>query len=85
MIYLLDTDILVYWMNGSHAIEDKALSAGLSNISISIISKAELYYGAYNSKYIENNLNNIHLLTEKITVLNFDDKSARSFGEIKSY
>ena len=45
----------------------------------------KLYYGAYNSKYKEKNLTNIHILAEKISILNFDDKSARLFGEIKSY
>ena len=55
MIYLLDTDILIYWMKGNKAISNKILSIGFPNINASDISKAELYYGAYKSKIINEN------------------------------
>jgi len=85
MKYLLDTDTIIYWLNGNQDIEDKAISVGLENISCSIISKAELYYGAYNSEYVEQNLASIRILSEKITTLSFDDKAATFFGKTKAY
>lgn len=85
MKYLLDTDTIIYWLNGNQDIEDRAISVGLENISCSIISKAELYYGAYNSEYVEQNLAGIRILSEKITTLSFDDKAAAFFGKTKAY
>ena len=71
-MYLLDTDTLIYWLNGNQKIERKAQSIGLDSLYYSVISKAELYFGAYNSSYVQQNLSN------------FDDKAANHFGQIKS-
>jgi len=46
MIYLLDTDTIIYWMKGNRNISDKVLSNGYHNITASDITKAELYFGA---------------------------------------
>ena len=54
MKYLFDTDILIYWLKGNQVIERKAVAIGLENIGYSIISLAELYFGAYNSEQIDN-------------------------------
>ncbi len=48
-MYLLDTDTLIYWLNGNQNIERKAQSIGMDSLYYSVISKAELYFGAYNS------------------------------------
>lgn len=84
MTYLLDTDIIIYWLNGEQQIETKAMAVGLEQIHTSTVSKAELYFGAYNSTYVEQNLQNIDRLSETITILPFDDKAARLFGQLKS-
>jgi len=53
MKYLLDTDTLIYWLKGNKNIEEKALTIGLDQLRYSIISHAELYFGAYNSEQKE--------------------------------
>ena len=63
MIYLLDTDTLIYWMKGNKPISNKVLSIGFHSIKASNISKAELYYGAYKSKKANENLIAIHCRT----------------------
>lgn len=85
MIYLLDTDIIIYWLNGSLEIEQRIISTTLENICFSIISKAELYFGAYNSNQVENNINVIEKLSNKISILPFDEKASKIFGQLKAY
>lgn len=84
MIYLLDTDTIIYWLKGNETIEGKAVSVGLENIGFSIISKAELYFGAYNSKHIKKNINNVQKVSATLTMMHFDDSAAEHFGKIKA-
>jgi len=82
--YLLDTDTLVYWLKGDPNIETGALAAGLDTLAFSVISKAELYFGAYNSAHINRNLAAITTLTKKLPILSFDDAVAERFGALKA-
>jgi tRNA(fMet)-specific endonuclease VapC len=84
MKYLFDTDILIFWLKGNQAIEKKAVAIGLENIGYSIISHAELYFGAYNSEQIEKNLKAIQVVQQKLPLVNCNDKSAQLFGMIKA-
>ncbi len=77
-MYLLDTDTLIYWLNGNQNIERKAQSIGMDSLYYSVISKAELYFGAYNSSYVQQNLSNIQTLSQKLSIRPFNDKAARS-------
>jgi len=81
MIYLLDTDTIIYWMKGNRNISDKVLSNGYHNITASDITKAELYFGAYKSERKEKNLASIKILTEKINFLPFNDPAQAIYGE----
>jgi tRNA(fMet)-specific endonuclease VapC len=54
--YLLDTNICVYWLKGDEHIEQKVLSAGIDNIAISFVNVSELYYGAYTSQRVDQNM-----------------------------
>ncbi len=78
MKYLIDTDIIIYWLKGNEKIEAKAVSVGLEHIAFSIISKAELYFGAHNSEHISENLDNIQIISETISLLPFDEAAADS-------
>lgn len=84
MKYLLDTDTIIYWLKGNQDIEAKACMAGLDALAYSIISHAELYFGAYNSEQVEKNLQAIQLLRQKLKLLPFDENSALIFGKTKS-
>ena len=84
MRYLLDTDILVYWLKGDESIETQAISAGLDTLAISMIGKAELYYGAYNSNYQQKNLAALATLFNTLKTAPFGDASAKKFGELKA-
>jgi tRNA(fMet)-specific endonuclease VapC len=84
IMYLFDSDTIIYWLNGNQTIENKVNAIGLDKIAYSIISQAELYFGAYKSNYIKENLNNIQILSQKLTLLPFEDKAAKIFGELKA-
>jgi tRNA(fMet)-specific endonuclease VapC len=84
MKYLLDTDICVYWLNGNKAIEKKAMHVGLGNIAISFITLSELYYGAYKSQKLNQNLEALKNLESKLTKINSNKKICSEFGKLKS-
>lgn len=51
MIYLVDTNTCVYFLNGKYrSVYEKFLSVSPSEIKISAIVKAELLLGAYKSQ-----------------------------------
>ncbi len=84
MKYLIDTDIIIYWLKGHQAIEQQAQQVGLEQIGFSIVSQAELYFGAYNSSYPERNLEKIQLLANTISVISFTVSAAKIFGSLKA-
>jgi tRNA(fMet)-specific endonuclease VapC len=82
--YLLDTDIIIYWMKGNRSISNKIVSEGFSNIASADISKAELYYGAYKSQRTEANLAAIKNLSERINFVPFNEPAQSVFGMLKA-
>lgn len=84
MKYLLDTDTLIFWLKGDKTIEEKSVQIGLKCLSYSIISHAELYFGAYNSEQIAKNLKAIEIVKQKLTLLNLNADSAQLFGKVKA-
>ena len=73
MKYLLDTNICVHWLKGNEQIEQKVLSTGIDNIFISFINVSELYYGAYKSQRVDENLATIRQFTDRVTVIESDE------------
>ena len=69
MKYLLDTDICVYWLKEDERIEQTAISVGLGNIAIYFMTLSELYYGAYKSQHVKENLAAISLLAGKLSAI----------------
>lgn len=45
MKYLLDTNIIIFWLKGRYNIADKIMQAGAGNCFISEVSVAELRFG----------------------------------------
>jgi tRNA(fMet)-specific endonuclease VapC len=82
--YLLDTDTLIFWLKGNQNIERKALEIGLEHLGYSIISKAELFYGAYNSQNIQRNLENLNKLDQALELVYLEETAAEWFGKLKA-
>ena len=84
MKYILDTNICVYWLKGNEHIEQKVLSVGIDTISNSFINVSELYYGAYKSQRVDQNLAIIRRLTERLNVVESDEAISEAFGSLKA-
>ena len=84
MNYLLDTDICIYWLNGRQSVRDRLLAVGWGEIGICVITAAELYYGAYNSNRVVENLARAELFIQQLPVLPLNDTALRRFGELKA-
>lgn len=81
---LLDTNICIYWLKGNARIEQKVIALGRDNVSISFITVSELYYGAYKSQRIDQNLSTIRRLTGQLNVIESDEAISEEFGRIKA-
>lgn len=84
MKYLLDTNTCVYLLNGNEILKGKVKEIGVYSLSISNCVLAELYFGACNSKRVEENLRRIDLFKKNLSVLSDSEESARLFGKIKA-
>ena len=82
--YVLDTDTCIYWLKGMSKIRDKIEQVGTRNLRMTIITLAELRYGAYNSKKIAENLQSLHNFLRKIRILSLNEDSTDRFGRIKA-
>ena len=83
MKYLIDTDIIVYLLNGDTSLLQRLQKAGRKNVYVSAITVAELYFGAYNSTKVEQNLNTLKRFLPKIKKLDFTADMGPLFGEMK--
>ena len=84
MIYILDTNICIYLLNGNKKIESKIKSTGIYSFAITYAVLAELYYGAYNSGRVRENVSRIDDFKRNLTILQEDAESSRLFGKIKA-
>ncbi len=82
--YILDTNIIVYWLNGNKLIEKKIIELGLTQLGIPFIVACELYYGAYHSAYKEKNLAVLKKLFQDIPILIHGLEEAEIFGKLKA-
>jgi tRNA(fMet)-specific endonuclease VapC len=84
-LYLIDTDIIIYWLkNRFPSINKKFTTLEKHCIFISSITVAELYYGAYNSSKIRENLELVRELISEMNIVDFDSKAGERFGKIKA-
>jgi len=84
MIWILDTDICIYWLKGNKTVEQRAMQAGLDNLQVSFITISELYYGAFKSQRTKENIQLVKMLEEKMTVIESDSGICGIFGKLKA-
>lgn len=83
-MYLLDTDILIYSLK-SHKIVQQNLRRHLHDpIKISAVTLMELYYGAYKSQKIANNLARIKTIENTLEIIPVNRELVEIFGVLKS-
>ena len=84
MKYIIDTDILIYFLNNKKNVVDKFSKINDELIFTTIINYTELLFGAYNSLKVEHNLERFKSFLEDISVLDFDKNAAEKFAQLKS-
>jgi tRNA(fMet)-specific endonuclease VapC len=84
MMFLLDTDTCVFWLRGQAAIHARLAAVDARALSISVITLAELRYGADCSAQPGANHQVIDDFVSGVAVLAVDADIARAFGEIKA-
>jgi tRNA(fMet)-specific endonuclease VapC len=82
--FLLDTDTCVYWLRGREPIRERVTGVGLATLGISVITLAELRYGAACSARPEANQQAVDAFSDAIIVIGIDAAIARAFGDIKA-
>jgi tRNA(fMet)-specific endonuclease VapC len=84
MKYLLDTDTCIYFLNREKSIVNKMNVIPVNDMAISIITIAELQFGAFNSHKIAENMERIKYLRSIINTINLNTKITEEYAEIKS-
>ena len=83
-MYIIDTDICIYWLKGNRNVARRIENQGIENISVTIITACELYFGAYNSQKKDRNIAALNELFMQLKVIQTTSEVARNFGDIKA-
>ena len=84
MTVLLDTDTCVFVLRGSKSVRDRLGAVDPETVAFSVITLAELHYGAACSAKPEANHQVVEDFAGGVVVLGLDQEIARLFGEFKS-
>ncbi|RLB11055.1 MAG: VapC toxin family PIN domain ribonuclease [Deltaproteobacteria bacterium] len=84
MPYLLDTNICIYFLNrSSRNIVEKFRKVRPSQLKISSITVAELYYGAKKSQAASKNMEIVRRFVFPFEIIPFDEFACNSYGIIR--
>jgi tRNA(fMet)-specific endonuclease VapC len=84
MTYLLDTDTCVFWLRGKPSVREHLQAVGPEAVAVSIVTLAELRYGAECSDRVAGNHSAIDDFIAPLRIMDVDTRTARAFGEIKA-
>lgn len=82
--YMLDTNIAIYVIKHRPVSALETFNRHASQLCISSITLAELLHGAEKSQHRERNLRNVEDFTSRLEVLNYGDKAAAHYGDIRA-
>lgn len=84
MKYLLDTDILVYFLNGREEVGKKISEIDPKDLATCIITHTELHYGVNASSKKKSNLNKVNRLFDALIILPYDEEASLIFAKEKA-
>ena len=79
--YLIDTDWIIHYLNGSRDIVAKLRSLEKEGLTISVISLAELYEGIYYSTNPDGNKRALDDFLSGVSIIGIEDEICRLFGK----
>lgn len=81
--YMLDTNICIYVIKNHPAAVRNKFNQFAAHLCISSVTLAELLYGAEKSERPAHNLAQVESLAARLDVLDFNDKAASHFGQMR--
>lgn len=85
MIYLLDTNTCIKYLNGrSDSIRRRLEATRPQDVVVCSVVKAELFYGAMKSRDPVTNLAKQRRFLQRFVSLPFDDRAAEAYGRIRA-
>ncbi|MFZ3192560.1 MAG: type II toxin-antitoxin system VapC family toxin [Moraxellaceae bacterium] len=83
--YLLDTNICIYLINQRpESVLRRFSTLKPSQVSLSMVTWGELYYGAYKSEKLQHNLRNLQQLSGLLEVLPLPVAAAEHYGRLRA-
>ena len=84
-MFLLDTNIVSYWMRGDEKIINKIKSQKPSDLSVCTITLAEIFYGIEKSPVKKKERRTkIERITSQLEIYPFDERAARKYSLIRT-
>ena len=84
-MYLLDTNICIYAINGRHPkLTERLLKVSPDDIVISSITVGEMEYGAEKSRWGDRTRSIMHAFLSNYAVLSFTENDAILFGQVRA-
>lgn len=85
LIYLLDTNVCIRYLNGrSSSIKNYIDALDVNKIAVCSVVKAELFYGSLRSNNTQKNLKIQKSFLQQFVSLPFDDCCAEIYGNIRA-
>lgn len=85
MIYLLDTNTCIRFINGrSPQLRGRLLSVNEDDIVISAVTKAEMFYGSAKSQTPQQSRAKQYEFFKRFASVNFDDTAALVYGSMRA-
>jgi len=85
-MWLLDTNAWIAYLNRKpNPVKNRIVQVPESQVVMCDVVKAELFFGAFKSLKVEENLAKLEVLFSLIESFPFDAKAAAQFGEIRAY
>jgi tRNA(fMet)-specific endonuclease VapC len=81
--YLIDTDILIDYLNGKYSLDKKLDEVGIAHCFVSEITIGELYFGAYRSSKKEKRIKQVDEVVETFQTVPISE-FLKAFGEQKA-
>ena len=85
MKFLLDTDTCIHWLRGTVAVRERIAAVGLIEMAMSVVTLAELRYGASASARADANQRAVDGLLGGLAVFGVSPATARVFGDTKAH
>lgn len=84
-MYLLDTNIVSYWMRGDPPLIRKIKSCSPAELSLSTITLAEIYYGIEKSPIKKKERRNkIERIKSQLDIYPFNERAAAKYGVLRA-